>query len=274
MQFSISVIFILLLGIPHGAIDHVLYTNNSAIRPIKFYSVYLLAIVTNVILWLIAPLFALFVFIIISAYHFGQSQFDEYFIKSDWSAKLLFLSWGCVVLFTLFYFHLDELRHMFAQMDDTAFFLTFMSKKVIYPILLASTILLIISGAIQIVKTGLPFEVFMLEVFILGCIVFCNRVLPILIAFTLFFVIIHSVKVLKQEFGYLYRLKQKDSALNFLKQLLPYTLVSVIGTMVIFLLIKSDIIPISFPLMFIILISAVTFPHSIVMHKFYDVTKD
>jgi len=61
------------IGIPHGALDHLLSKNNSTPLPI-FITKYLLIMVVYLTVWLFAPSLALLIFIVYSAFHFGESE--------------------------------------------------------------------------------------------------------------------------------------------------------------------------------------------------------
>jgi Brp/Blh family beta-carotene 15,15'-monooxygenase len=70
---------ILLLGIPHGAVDHLLAARAFRLAGtsgdlVRIYGAYLGVIALYAGLWLIAPLPALLVFLALSIYHFGQSD--------------------------------------------------------------------------------------------------------------------------------------------------------------------------------------------------------
>ncbi|WP_332914093.1 Brp/Blh family beta-carotene 15,15'-dioxygenase [Algoriphagus boritolerans] len=92
VQFSLVVIILLSVGIPHGAIDHLI--SNPQIDKnglVKFLIIYLSLIAAYLTFWYFLPVLALIAFLIMSAYHFGQSHFlTEPTLKSySW---LLYLS--------------------------------------------------------------------------------------------------------------------------------------------------------------------------------------
>jgi len=70
---------VFLLGISHGAIDHVLLRKKyqSKKDQFKFYSYYLGLIAVYVGFWIFMPYLSLAAFFFISFYHFGQSQFSD-----------------------------------------------------------------------------------------------------------------------------------------------------------------------------------------------------
>ena len=90
-QLIYSSILILLLGIPHGAIDHVLFFKKRKMSQLKFYSIYLGLSFLFVILWHILPVTSLILFLLISAFHFGESQFADIFFKKSLRFIFIFL---------------------------------------------------------------------------------------------------------------------------------------------------------------------------------------
>jgi Brp/Blh family beta-carotene 15,15'-monooxygenase len=96
----ISLGLILLLGIPHGAIDNILFLENNNTRPLYFYAAYLTAIAMNGVIWFIAPVLSMLGFLLLSAYHFGQSQLGQYRLHQRIAAPLIQLSWGLTVILT------------------------------------------------------------------------------------------------------------------------------------------------------------------------------
>ena len=83
-------LLIILFGIPLGAIDHIVYKTQNNISNIKFYSFYLSLIVLYTVFWFIFPKWCLILFLLLSAYHFGESQFSEFNFNSVLKSFLLF----------------------------------------------------------------------------------------------------------------------------------------------------------------------------------------
>lgn len=94
---------LILLGIPHGASDYLVFRSFAASaesRRVKlaFYLYYFLGILLYGILWMVAPTLAFIGFILVSVYHFGQSNWHQVCFESRWQAKLTYLLWGGFVL--------------------------------------------------------------------------------------------------------------------------------------------------------------------------------
>ena len=83
---------LLVLGIPHGAADHLLHsvtTTGQASGPAAFARFYLLAMAGFTALWWLAPIPAFAVFIGLSVYHFGQTKPGNLTDKLIWGSFYL-----------------------------------------------------------------------------------------------------------------------------------------------------------------------------------------
>ena len=109
---------LLLLGIPHGAIDNILYQRSRQISNLKFIGVYLVFVGLNIAFWLLLPSLAYLLFLLLSAYHFGQSQFSHYFKKQNIAAQALYLFWGIALLSSYVLFNLEEIHLVMATYDE------------------------------------------------------------------------------------------------------------------------------------------------------------
>ena len=96
------------------------------------------------------------------------------------------------------------------------------------------------------------------------------KLLPLLIGFTLYFATWHSFKVLTEEFAFLKRSSPKFQLGDFIKKLMPFSLLSFFGLGMLFFISQSGFIQVSEILLLFILLSVLTLPHSIVMDGFYS----
>ena len=74
----IALAAILFFGVPHGAIDHKIHLKFSKKSNVKkFILIYVLVGLGFLLWWVLMPLKALLIFIILSAYHFGQELIED-----------------------------------------------------------------------------------------------------------------------------------------------------------------------------------------------------
>jgi lycopene beta-cyclase len=103
------VIGLFTLGISHGAIDHLL---DPTVSKLRFYLLYFIGLISFFALWLISPVLSLIVFILISADHFGESQFLRALklSKNQFSIRILATIWGASVSLMAPLFHWDSAK--------------------------------------------------------------------------------------------------------------------------------------------------------------------
>ncbi len=271
IQLIFCMPFILLLGIPHGAIDNVLYINKKKLSQTKFISIYLLFVGLNVLLWVIKPDFAYVAFLLLSAYHFGQSQFSHYLKNSGLINKSLYLFWGIAILSALVFFNLEEIGLIMNDYKDFAAFYNVHDETVMRYIFGSSTIITLLLLAYLTIARTLRFETLMMELFLLAAVFVCFYFMPLLVGFTLYFVILHSLKVLREEFSFLAIERKGFSVREFIKLVAPFTMLSIFGIGFLFALIALEFLQLSYGYVFLIIVSSITLPHAFVMNRFYNI---
>ena len=270
MQMLICLPLLLLLGIPHGAIDHVLYLRKNKNKNTQFVIVYLVIVGLNILLWLVLPSIAYLVFLLISAYHFGQSQFSHYLQNQAISHKAVYLFWGLALLSGFIYFNLAEIQVLTKNLDEFAAFAPLHQRTLILGIFLSTGVVTLLLLVYLVQQNILRLEQVFMEVFEMALILICFYLMPLLIGFTLYFIILHALKVLREEYEFLRAEKELHSFLNFMQLLSPFTLVSIAGIAMLFALIYLNILKLSYGYLLLMVISSITLPHVFVMNSFYN----
>jgi len=266
---TFALVSILIFGIPHGAIDNVLFIKDANVSNTKFIVLYILTIVINVVFWVLLPTIAFLFFILLSAYHFGESQLSHYFDKSQRQRYIIFMTWGLTILVGMLAIKYPDIVTILDKVDGFKYLSYYPSKSSLYVIAI-SNLALTVLGLIyitfnkQIRRTSLVFELFM--IILIG---FSFYLFPLLVAFALYFVILHSFKVMKDEYSFLLKARIIRNISSFIKLLLPFTLLSLFGLIGFCIAIYFDILIIAYEQVIIIFISSITLPHAIVMQRFY-----
>jgi len=258
---------ILLFGVPHGALDNILYVKEKKISKLNFYIQYLSIIVLYSILWFIAPKISMLLFLLVSAFHFGESHFSDYKIKLKYK-KIFYFIWGIFLLSALLFFNRNELINLSNNYIDTTIFIEIYSSKLITPLFYFSLLTTLFTLIFITRKNMISKNDLFSEIFQIGLIILTFYILPILIGFTLYFIFIHSFRSLYQEYNYLKKNNLNLNLFKFIKLLLPHTLISFIFIVLIFSCSFNNIINISPSFLAIIIISTITLPHTFVMSNF------
>jgi len=260
---------IILFGIPHGAIDNVLSLSESNLSKKSFYSLYLLSMIFYAALWFIVPLFSFIFFLFLSSYHFGESQLSNYNIKNIFS-KIIYLVWGISLMSTLFFYNSNELIILFNNFNDTSKFNIIFDYLLLDTLFYFSNACFILSLIFLKIQNYINRQIFNSELFQILLLHITFYIFPVIISFTLYFVFLHSIKVLVQEYSYLEKKFNGLSLIKFIRLLVPFTLLALFFFILFILISNYYELNISLLLFSIIGISVITLPHSISMTNFYN----
>ena len=215
---------ILTIGISHGALDHLkgykLLDQYKISNNVIFYIGYLLIGLTFIFLWLVVPSLTLLLFLIVAIYHFGKE--DLIYIEKQNFFKFLLL--GSPIILAPLSFHFNETLNIFEMLyiENQSFIRTlyFFEEKNIFTILLI--IFLVIGWYYSGNENVTQFSLEKAGIIIL------NFTCHPLIAFTIYFCFLHSVR---HSFKLANELNEKDfkkGFREFLNKALPLTLVTAI----------------------------------------------
>ena len=258
-SYSILLFLIVMLsiGIPHGSVDHIIAFINPQARKFDskliFYVVYLSLIVFNIIIWVISPFLGLLVFLIISCYHFGETQVIGY---NPTDNKILNFVIGANILLSLFLNNIVELQEIlyilpqFSSLDLSGFDSVFF--------LLISVAILMLSIVNFKIKRKVPLYA---EITILYMVFFHTDLLT---SFALYFGFCHSLPMLMLEFKEF----KTDSFMKFYIKTLPFTILSIIFGFLLYQF-NNDLLTSDNLILFVfIIISSLTLPHVFIMKDF------
>ena len=254
-----SLLFILGLitvGIPHGAVDHLLESGNlhSKIK-LNFVIKYLGAAFMYLILWLLFPNIALLFFLIYSIWHFGQADINEWKIQNNNGFKNWI--WGGILLGIILYGHSVETNIILKNMGVELFQINEKTGKTIS---ISLTLLAFIWGFWER-KLAM----------ILSCVFLAISIqLPLITAFGLYFIGQHSI----HGWGHLKKGLNVNNTSLYMKAL-PFTLGAFLLFFILYIFIEkrlltefqSQIITV-----FFIFTSCISFPHILTMNVFYKNT--
>lgn len=175
--YTLLITGMLLIGIPHGAVDHLYSVDSPTNRKLAHHILQYLGIGCLVLfLFWLSPLFGLVLFLLYSSWHFGETDFMHW----RFTDKVISAAWGVYFLGGLLVSHSAEMQMVIQEMDV---YLTFNST--ITPIV--ANIWLMVGGlffSLKLRKSGIIFGV--ISLFIL-------QYLPLIPAFAIFFIGQHSI---------------------------------------------------------------------------------
>ncbi|MEM8940236.1 MAG: Brp/Blh family beta-carotene 15,15'-dioxygenase [Bacteroidota bacterium] len=260
---------ILFLGIPHGAVDHKIHQTTTKQSNISSYLVsYLFISLGYTIWWILDPAKALFIFFILSSYHFGQELLED--AKLSNINPVISLLWGSLILIAPIFFNPLEI-------DSFVNIITGYSLKGINQLQAFSVVIIIyLMALIHLIYAYLKKYLETTKLIQLLSFVVINTFLHLnlsfISAFTIYFVCYHSLNAFKHQYNWLSLNKRDYSLKKFIIDLTGFSLLSILGIIVLFIIFKPSN-QASLITLFFILISIVTLPHAITLDQFYKVRK-
>ena len=220
--------FILSIGISHGAMDN--YKANKLLKIYKinnkliFFIIYILISFSVILLWSIYSSLTLLFFLLVASYHFGREDTSFLHKGNSMLDQLLYLVKGSLIVFSPLFFHFEETLKIFEILFLSKNILIFITEEHwIVNVCLSLNILGYFYFAFK--NSFEDFEIIFLD---LLSILILNYFFTPLIAFTIYFCFLHSIRHI---ISIAYELNPSnflDGFKNFLKKALPLTIITAV----------------------------------------------
>ena len=261
----LCLLLILIIGVSHGSLDHIKGKKLLKFFNIKsiyiFYITYILIAATIIAIWMLLPSTTLILFLIIASYHFGKE--DTQFLINDGSyfTQMLYFFKGFLIILAPLYFHFQETIAIFKLLliDNEMFYLSLNfieTNKVIQIGIFCSTL----SSIILFLKN---FEIKKFVIFLdYFSILILNYYLSPLLAFTVYFCFLHSIRHSISLAIELDPNSVVDGFKLFVKKALPLTILTCIFSFIaLYLLSNSYNLDSAILKIIFIGLASLTFPH-------------
>ena len=220
----ISLFLILTIGISHGSLDHIKgkklikYLGYKSIN--VFYLGYIFIGVTTVIIWLIFPKFLLFLFLIIAAFHFGKE--DSEFINRKKNFEFFYFLKGSLIITAPLFFHKRETLEIFETLNFNISNSFIATNEILFIFIFLS----LVSSFFLSLKKNIEIK----SLLLMDClsILVLNYFLNPIIAFTVYFCFLHSVRHSISLINEINKNLKKGLPI-FIKKALPLTILTIIG---------------------------------------------
>ena len=225
-NFLLFCLFLIMsLGISHGSLDNLKGEKLLKIYKIKqiekFYFSYICLSFFVILLWILLPTFLLVIFLLIASYHFGK---EDTVYKSEvigLKKDILFLLKGSLVITAPLFFNYDKTNEIFLMLNFNISNNLIISNEILFILILLS----LISGII--LSFNKSFEARSLLLMDYLSILIINYFLNPIIAFTIYFCFLHSIR---HSLTLIFELDKNFSRgfSKFLKKALPLTLITAV----------------------------------------------
>ncbi|WP_430400864.1 Brp/Blh family beta-carotene 15,15'-dioxygenase [Flavobacterium sp.] len=263
-QIILGFILIITFGILHGCNDLILIAkeNNYLYNIYNLLAKYILVLFAFSVLFYNFKVLGFLIFILISAYHFGEQHLP--LLKNNnfkYSYYLFRFSYGFSILSILMSFHATEVSEIIFEM------ITYKISEIVFKFIVAITILSDI--VLYFINKKLLKNNFneLFEIFLLLLFTMIFKLTPLIWGFSLYFIIWHSIPSIKSQCEYLYNDFTLKTLLYYIKAGIATWVVSVIVLLFYFIFLNSNIMIETILFCFI---AAITFPHVLTIFYLFN----
>ena len=240
-------------------VNHSLKSNTN-ISSFTIFIIYVSMVGCVATLFYVVPFIALSLFVIFSSYHFGEQHFISKSNSTDYLLSLYYTSYGMLIFSMIFFSSQEEVIIIVNEITDVFVSNEFMN--ILFYSSIASTIIL--SFVMQFKKL-ITFNFFEEIILIILLFVIFN-IASLIAGFAIYFIIWHSIPSLRDQIIELHNEFNKKNLLLYLKNSALYWLISVVSLFVLYYLVNDEKLFIS---LFFSFLSAITFPHVLVMFNLF-----
>jgi len=277
IQWIFFSVIIIITGIPHGALDHEVAKQssnltNQVFSAKKFHTKYLSSMLLYGIVWYVFPTLSFYLFLLISAFHFGETDLPIDSPKFPLLGVLIQVAYGLLILFIILFVHIDTVLPIIQKINIfSQGLINYLQGDNIALVAISVSftffILTLIASYIIHKKNIVDIK----HLFTLVIFVFISAlILPLPLCFIIYFGLWHSITSLENIRQHLSKTKKESlSWKSLMIQCMPLTAISLVGLFsVIFFLDLTNNSNLVIMGLFIG-ISILTLPHQEVMSKMY-----
>ncbi|EIA08355.1 Brp/Blh family beta-carotene 15,15'-dioxygenase [Flavobacterium frigoris] len=266
LQVLSGFLFIFTFGILHGANDLLLIKTinpkKQSNSSLKILGSYLLVVLMGILLFYTIPALALLLFIIVSAYHFGEQQWQN--LQNDfakWILALFQLAYGFFILSLLFTFHPDEVQSIILNITRISILSSYFSMLLTISGIAFIGLSIYFYWKLEKIRKKLLNELFYLALF---TIIFKSS--SLIWGFAIYFVLWHSIPSIIDQIKFLNGNYSFKHFIAYCRAAGIYWLISILGMALLYFTFKEQQL---FHALFFSFLAAITFPHALVITKMF-----
>ena len=224
----ICLFLILSIGISHGALDNYKANKLLLIYKVKnkfiFFAIYIFISALVILFWSLHSTYTLLAFLFIASYHFGLEDTSFLHKGNSFLDQIFYLVKGSLIVFAPLFFHFDETLKIFEILMLNNTFITFLELE--HWIINICLFLSFFGYFYFAYKNKFEdFEVLFLDML---SIIILNYVFSPIIAFTVYFCFLHSIRHIISISNELDKNNFSNGAKVFIKKALPLTVITAV----------------------------------------------
>ena len=257
----LAYVMVISVGILHGANDLLILSTKDQKdkKLIKNLLIYIGIILLCVVIYLLSSFLAIVLFVVLSAYHFGEEHLSHKINVNFVFNAVYFLSYGLFIFALLFYQSMSDVDVIMTELTGRTF-----SKIQIEITLIVSAIFLSTASVYLILMKRNESLLFLREFLYLVLLFLVFNTSSLILGFAIYFILWHSIPSIIHQIEFISGNLNKRNVVAYVKKALIYWVISIAGLLVLYQLLPE--IKILATVVFVILF-AVTAPHTWVMHR-------
>lgn len=272
-QMAILLSLVFIVGVPHGALDFLVDEQNKEVSNGKFsiqnfVKIYLSRLFLFSLFWIL-PWLAFSLFIGFSIFHFGETDMAA-IMKPGKSSTILYLTYGAFILAVLLLIHLSEIEIAVPIVG------TYLKGSKLYYYLQQYNLVLILLFAFAFLLTLfwqyrknniIPINLYKILEFIFLITIIVT--LPMLLAFTFYFALWHSILSVRNIFAYFRNFNNTKKFTLICNKSILFSLLALGSIIGLYFAMHYFLPDMNLLFALLIVLSVLTLPHLKVMHSMY-----
>jgi Brp/Blh family beta-carotene 15,15'-monooxygenase len=269
--FLLGLLAILFLGIPHGATDYLIFKNLKqsflgSKKLLHFYIGYLAIMALYSLVWISLPSLGLLIFIGLSLFHFGQSNWVYIFPVNNVLSWLTYLIWGMFVLVIPIMAHYETALPVVAAIaPNLAFDISESWRTGIIIAVSLITLFTVLSLFLYGILNRRNLFNELLNLLILGTALY---LLPLWLGFAFYFAGWHSLTSIQEQIAFFQSKNPNYNWKDYIKNTTALSIVSLLGItgLIYWGGTFESVVILKYLFIFI---GVVTLPHMLLIHQLY-----
>lgn len=265
-EIALGFVLIITFGIVHGSNDILLLSKlASRARGVSkgtSLALYIALVLITFFAFYVIPVLTLILFIIFSAYHFGEQHWEEKTkVMQKWLAAIFQISYGALILAILFVFNPTEVIDIVSVITGLT-----LPPATLTVGFISAISLFVLSLLLVVYYDPFVRDCLLTELFYLGLLTLIFKMSSLIWGFTIYFVLWHSLPSINEQVHFIYGKTERKNIIAYIKNALPYWMISIIGIVISYFWFKESAL---FYAVFFSFIAAVTFPHAFIISQMF-----